>query len=165
MKLSMVAVLLVVAITGCKSNDCRPGDQFMSDDAQRDVWNATNAQAAAGARADGMLRPAHFSDGSLNSLGQEKLELMLRPESGGALPLVVYMNLPADDAQRKSRRNSVESYLVKLGLQAGQFKIEDGLNPAAVNAAAPLIQALPKTDSASSAGETGAAAGSDSQVK
>src|SRR4051812_3468386 len=74
-----------------------------------------NAQAAAGARADATLYPFHFEGARLNSTGQEKLDRMLPDENGAshdataattdvanASPMTVYLDVPADDANRRS---------------------------------------------------------------
>src|SRR3954463_5750908 len=51
-----------------------------------------DAMAASGARADATLSKPHFDGGRLNSLGEDKLALMLRDDDRPE-PMKVYLNL------------------------------------------------------------------------
>src|SRR4051794_18309148 len=69
------------------------GDQFRPDGEVRATQRFADAQTAAGARADATLHPYHFDCLDLNSLGQRKLDLMLKDDDACA-PIVVYLDLP-----------------------------------------------------------------------
>src|SRR5437867_1744243 len=66
-----------------------------------------DAQAAAGAQADASLSSEHFTGGKLNTLGQEKLKMMMQ---GGTLPAVVYLGT-VDDATANVRRQAIDDFL------------------------------------------------------
>jgi len=116
------------------------GDVFRPDDEARPVQRLFDVHAAAGARADASLRAAHFDGGNpsvLNSLGEEKLDLMLADDD--ALPLVVYVDVAKDDAT-PDRQRAVEVYLRDRGLAADQVKVVAGANPRTSTPTAPKIK-------------------------
>jgi hypothetical protein len=152
---SLVALVLMLLGTGCAKLSLHPNDDFLSENAaDRDSRQAADMQAARGARADGMLRAVHFDGSNLNSLGQQRIQLMMR-DNESSLPLVVYVNLPAEDSLATARREAVESHLKELGLKADQFRVEAGPNPASSSMAADRIA----EKASQSAGVTGAGAG------
>ena len=124
------------------------GEVFRPDDQPRAVHRFANAQSAAGARHDATLRADHFDHGTLNSLGQEKLDLMLKDDDA-ADPLVVYVDVPSnpDESGQASRMDSVKVYLKDRGLQDRQIRLEAGANPSARGPAAPGITAKRLIDS------------------
>jgi hypothetical protein len=83
--------------------------------------HALKAQAARGARVDGNLYLVHFDGETLNSLGREKLELMVQ---GGQGPLVVYLDSRASSAAEKS----VRDFLASQKSEA-EYRVERGGNP------------------------------------
>ncbi|MDB5294409.1 MAG: hypothetical protein JWO31_392 [Phycisphaerales bacterium] len=116
------------------------GEQFTPADEPRHVNRIIDAQAAAGARRDGTLRLCHFDAGNpaaLNSLGEEKLNLML--EDDDALPVVVYLDAGGDDALLSARQQSVKVYLRDRGLTEAQVTLVAGKNPGTF---APTARAL-----------------------
>jgi hypothetical protein len=136
------------------------GDVFRPDDEPRTVQRMFDAHAAAGARADATLHAAHFDGGNpsvLNSLGEEKLDLMLADDD--ALPLVVYVDAPKDDAS-PARQRAVEVYLRDRGLAADQVKVVAGANPRTSSPTAPRLKDMQAAAAAPapSAGNAGGAA-------
>ena len=90
-------------------------------------------QIAAGARTDATLRPYHFHEAELNSLGLEKLDHMVSgaPRDGA---LVVYLDVPSDGDEKAlaaARRKAVTEYLSGRGMAERSFRLESGHNPRA----------------------------------
>lgn len=127
--------------------EAKERDAFPAEDDSRAYRRSMIAQAAAGARHDGMLYDYHFDGDVLNSLGQSKLSLMLKANDS-AFPVVVYMNVP-DDARLKARENAVATYLIDSGLQDQQVKFEVGPNPNAKSSGAQNLARYNKTESES----------------
>jgi hypothetical protein len=141
--INWVAAAAVLGLTtGCHSSNNNPppstalihGEGFPPDSDMRAVWNIRTAQAAAGARKDGSLYEMHFDSAGLNSLGQQKLDLMLADEEP-ADPLVIYLDLPASTLTDKDRL-SVIAYLKDRGLPESQVSLKEGPNPRAAASAA-----------------------------
>jgi hypothetical protein len=145
---------LIVLAGGCQPShqDKLPSEDalFPADGAPRSVNDFTEAQAAAGARWDGMLYGYHFDATGLNSLGRQKLDLMMH-EPDAQWPLVVFMVMP-QGAQASDREDAVRRYLMDKGLHADQLRFELGYNPDATSAAAPNLERLSRTESDTSAG-------------
>ena len=136
----MTSALLVA---GCHHDTDPPPDRtdpFAGEPAVRQAQQFAVAQAATGAREDGTLRAAHFDGGNLNSLGQQKLALMVRDEDASG-PVVVYLDLPAGAAAPKARQAVVE-YLKSQGMAEAQIRVQDGPNPAVTSPAARSIEGL-----------------------
>src|SRR5688572_882342 len=90
---------LVIALTagGCSTAgdlEGRPADEFMAADEESAVTRLVNTQIAAGARTDATLRPYHFQDGALNSLGEEKLDFLFMTCDNKSGETVVYLDVP-----------------------------------------------------------------------
>src|SRR4051794_20197429 len=100
-----VAAALLALLGGCapegdKTDDgARPADEFRGADEVSDVTRINDQQIAAGARTDATLRAYHFHEADLNSLGREKIDLMLK-DGPGAGKLVVYLDVPAAGDKR-----------------------------------------------------------------
>lgn len=159
----MVAGLLVAALAGCQhhetNNDVRVrGEAFRPEGEERTVAKFVTVQTAAGARTDATLRPYHFDCGDLNSLGQEKLDLMLRDDDACA-PLVLYVDVPQDESTN-ARHDSIKVYLKDRGLTDAQIKLVEGSNPKNLNPAAPGIRALKLIESGAPVGVNPEPAGS-----
>jgi hypothetical protein len=117
------------------------GDQFRPDGEVRSVERFADAHAAAGARADATLHPYDFDCGDLNSLGQHKLDLMLKDDDA-CLPLVVYVDVPQGEGEGyDARRDSVAVYLKDRGLQDGQVKLVAGPNVSYMHPTASALRA------------------------
>jgi len=153
------AAALVAATAGCQSNSSEAsgtryhGEQFQNDDAPRAVRNIAAVQAATGARADATLHPSHFNAVGLNSLGREKIEMMLQDEESTP-PLVVYLDVPSAD-ECKADHQVVMDYLKGRGLAEAQYKVVDGPNPRELH---PAVDAIAGVQAIKQAGVSNAAA-------
>ena len=138
-----------------------PGEQFPSPDQPRHVHRVLDAQAAAGARHDATLRACHFDAGrpaALNSLGEEKLALMMNDDD--ALPLVVHLDAAGDEQLSAARQQSVKVYLRDRGLSADQVSVMAGRNAATYAPTAPRVRASREADAeASAVGQGGTGGG------
>ena len=153
-----------LATAGCGSDGSYDKDYFPSGD--RQVTKIADAQAAAGARSDGTLSSAHFDGGALNSLGQEKLDLMTSslPDEG---PLTIHMDVPTDGPFAQARKDAVAAYLKSSHLTDDQFKLVDGPNndtwtpseSALVNMSKTESDASGASGSSSSSSATGSSSG------
>ena len=133
----------VLVMAGCHHDTEPPPDRtdpFAGEPAVHPAQQFAAAQAATGAREDGTLRAAHFDGGHLNSLGQQKLALMVRDDDAAG-PMVVYLDLPSNTAAPKARQSVVE-FLKSQGLPEAQIRVEDGPNPAVTSPAARSIEHL-----------------------
>lgn len=142
----LAAAALVVLTAGCRHNEAQSsnviihGEDFPGDNDSRAIWQIRNAQAAAGARQDATLYAVHFDQGGLNSLGQQKLDLMLSDEQS-AEPVVIYLDLRSDSASDKDRQ-AVIAFLKDRGLQDSQIALKDGPNPHAAHSASDAVNQL-----------------------
>lgn len=121
------------------------------------------AQAAAGACADATLYNVHFDDCQLNSLGQSKLQLMLEARTPG-IPMVVYVDTPADSPLWAARTQCVRACLAKANLPESQLKLVAGINPQTLTPAKDLLDRLPKTESGSAVNPNAPAATPESPL-
>jgi hypothetical protein len=156
------SVLAMLASAGCQDQPDQPGYIGNSavgagtftrdDDDARAVDRFTTAQTANAARTDATLRPFHFEGPELNSLGQQKLDLMTKAERGDS-PLKVYLDLP-QDADQGTRREAVLVYLKDQGLKDDQIAIEAGpnLNPDNLHPAAQSMKMLHLLDAGAPVG-------------
>ena len=117
------AVVLLMLSGGCQPID----EHFEPEGAERSVHRFADAHAASGARADAMMHAYHFDGAELNTLGEQKLGLMLQDDDA-CEPLVVYMNVKEDD-QIDERMVAVTTFLKDNGLADEQIKFEVGPNP------------------------------------
>jgi len=111
--------------------------------------------AAAGARADGTLFAHHFDGSHLNSLGEQKLALMLQ-DGAAPTPLTVHLSLDPQSTTSKMRQAAVTDFLKDKGLTDAQIEIVYGDNPAARTPAAPQLQRISKTELGSAEAPGGA---------
>ena len=148
MKLTKImAGTLVLLAAGCNHDTKKDHqDDFFPDWRGSSVKKLNQTQTAAGARSDGMLYARHFDGEHLNSLGKQKLSLMLGDDTA-AKPMTVYLvNAGTGDLLEK-RKGSITAYL-KDGLRPDE-KVEfvNGTNPNAVHPAAESMARLGKTES------------------
>ena len=157
--------LAALVVGGChheKADEADAGDTFLEKDEVSDVVRLMDQHVAAGARTDATLRPYHFNHGVLNSLGRQKLDLMLGGldgESDGEL--VVYLDVPGgkdttapEYPLAAARQDAVTDYLMSKGLTEDMFHLESGPNPDNTFIAA---NAAPKADGAAPAAPAPAA--------
>jgi hypothetical protein len=149
--LTFAAVLFgAAAAAGCQTDKSSMTDFFPAEE-ERKVQHVANIQAASGARADPTLQPFHFDGGKLNSLGEAKLDLMLKDDDA-IQPLVVYMNVPDKDATYAARCDAVLRYLHDRGATADQVKLEVGPNPNVHSLASEHLSRMSRTENNSASG-------------
>jgi hypothetical protein len=122
---SLIAVLALAAMAGCHQNIQR-GETFDDLDHPTPIGLGVQAQAAAGAKADGTLYDRHFRGDTLDPLGQTKLDLVLKATAPGE-PVQVYLDMPDDHAA--ARRAAVNAYLASAGVPADKVELAVGPNP------------------------------------
>jgi hypothetical protein len=120
------------------------------------------AMAAAGARSDGTLSKHHFDGAGLNSLGEEKLALMLK-DGAAPSPLTVYLNLDQKARNAQQREAAVTTYLKDKGLDEKQIAIVYGYNPSSWSPAADPLSKMKKTETPETGGQ-GDSAGESSNA-
>jgi len=151
MKLTKImAGTLVVLAAGCHNDKPKAHeDAFFPDWRGSSVRKLEQTQTAAGARSDGMLYARHFDGAHLNTLGKQKLSLMLGDDTA-AKPMTVYLVNAGTGDLLESRKSSITAYL-KDGLRPDE-KVEfvNGVNPNAVYPAAESMSRLGKTESGKS---------------
>ena len=138
MKLSKTTILLAAALAlGCDANKTEEAQNalFKSDGEER-VSKFVNVQAANGARYDAMLYSHHFTAGHLNSLGRQKVLLMLE-DCENCDPIIVHLVNAGEGELLEQRKSSVELYL----------KTAEGHNKLAFHPAAPNLIRFNKTES------------------
>jgi hypothetical protein len=156
-----VAVIAALSLAGgCEKHmneDGRQfGDRFPSEDISTNpVGQFTTAQTAKAACEDANLFPQHFDGNNLNSLGQDKLALMLKADSNG--PLTIYIEPSKKDGANEARHKAVVAFLKDHGLPERQFKVESGYNIGSSTMARESIQRYGKTESGEMGGGSGAA--------
>ena len=129
MKLTyLLAGALVLLSTGCTKEQKSDNNPFFPDPAASSVRKYERSQTAKGARSDGMLYAHHFDGDRLNSLGRQKLTLMLADDSGETTMKVYLVDL-GDGAMLDARKNAVSAYL-KDGLRPDEkLEFVNGMNP------------------------------------
>jgi hypothetical protein len=129
-----------------------PGEQFTPSDEPRHMHRVLDAQAASGARGDATLRACHFDAGrpaALNSLGEEKLALMM--DDDDALPLVVHVDAAGDEPLSAARQQSVKVYLRDRGLADQQVTVVNGRNAGTYAPTAPRVKTARDADAKATA--------------
>jgi hypothetical protein len=120
---ALTALLLGSAVlAGC---GYQHGENFYADDAVRGTGQIAQAQCAAGAKDDAMLYDMNFHGDKLNSLGEGKLDLILKGTSAGD-PVFVYLNMPHD--QVAERQVAVTAYLKTAGISESKIVVAEGPN-------------------------------------
>lgn len=150
MKLPLAMVLVLAG--GCAEHT-KPDAAFDDEATIRPYRRMAEVQRSAGARADGNLHPAHFTDDAVNSLGRAKLDAMLANEET-VRPLTIHLAPMADRSALMRRIESVTAYLKDNGLNDAQLHFVTGLNDASYHSSASDLANLRKTDT----GEPGDAA-------
>lgn len=136
------ALALAVAVGCADQPPIAHGEDFTVQGQPTPMGRFAQAQAASGARTDATLCPQHFQGQDLNSLGQVKLDLMLRAAPANT-PVVVYVDLPHSTAREDlaACKLSVTNYLVDAGVPQGQIQLVEGPNPSSQS---PTAYALPE---------------------
>jgi hypothetical protein len=162
---AVLAGLGLSSFAGCQMDSSSMTDFFPPEDAPRATQQFQTVQAASGARNDATLQPLHFDGERLNSLGEAKLDLLLKDDDT-VEPVVLYMNVADKDSNFSARKDAVTRYLDDRGLPKEQVKFETGPNPNTHSLAVTHVAGLVKQEtSASSAGGVSSAsmAGGDTK--
>lgn len=131
-RLALLGALAAVAsLQGCQKDNGAGqvvhGETFPADEEARAVDRFVQVQSAAAARTDPTLNASHFDGGrGLNSLGEQKLDLMLRDDDRRR-PVVVYLDLPRE-AGTDGHREAVRAYLLDHGVGEGHIEFRSGPN-------------------------------------
>jgi hypothetical protein len=159
-KLSVMAAAAILSmVAGCQT-DSPEGvrrDAFVPDDQPRQLRSMLIAQEAAGARRDATLHACDFNIDGLNSLGQQKLDLMLTADEPTD-PITVYVDF-ADAEVPANTHHSVTEYLKTRGVPDGQVVVKDGSNPGASTPAADAVAGLHSISGGAASGATATGAG------
>jgi hypothetical protein len=143
----LVAVSFVTGVAVLSGCQTRPENDVAVEVAQ--VRAFARASAAAGAREDATLEKCHFTGPALNSLGEQKLDLMV-PDGDGAepsaKPMTVYLDVAADDANKGAYQDAVVKYLADKGITESDLKFALGPNPSTLHPAAKNGAQLDKLD-------------------
>ena len=126
------------------------GERYDAEDAARSTGLFAQSQAASAAKSDAMLYDRSFDGTTLNSLGQVKLDLILKATAGGQ-PVVVYLVVPHDSLA--DRQASVTAYLKNAGIPDGLIKITEGPNTKMTTPTANTLTSIYKADGTSFTGE------------
>ena len=140
--------LVIGLLAGCQSGSGRAihGEIFPPDEQVRPVDRMLEAQSASAARRDGTLNTYHFDrGGALNSLGREKLDLMLRDDDE-AVPLVVYLDVRDRAGGLAPYEDAVRRYLTDRGIGDGQVDFRTGPNLDYTRPARDGLRGLQKLD-------------------
>lgn len=160
----LAAGILGALASGCQNNN-KPktvhGEDFPEAGQTTQVQRFVRAQVQNGARTNATLYPYHFDGANLNSAGEAKLLAMIDDDNSES-PLIIYIDVPADDVLAAKRQQAADGYLKEAGLHAEQYKFVFGTNPNQKTFAAPEIVNYPKADSAEEASGAGGAGGSSS---
>ena len=124
-----LAILACVLAAGCTSSDY-DSDFFDFDPARSRTRTLLNAQAAKGAAEDQTLGRPHFDGTTLNALGRQKLDLMLRGNVLARGGVIRVAPLPGESEQARSDERamvaSVRSYLTACGVaEAEPVRVAD----------------------------------------
>src|SRR5438045_4963511 len=153
-------MLIALYTTGCEWNYNQQrqamGEFFPPNGEMRDVQRIERVQNASGAREDATLQPYHFDKGEVNSLGREKLSLMLDDDDTNN-PITIYLNLPQDDEFKAPRQDSIIAYLKDQGLEEKQVSFKPGNNPGNYHPAAEGLANYENTATGTATGGQGAA--------
>jgi hypothetical protein len=160
-------MLIALYSDGCNMADNQQrqamGEFFPPQGEVRDVDRIYRVQQASGARSDDTLQAYDFDKAELNSLGREKLSLMIDDDDANN-PLTIYLDLPKDDEFKAGRQDAIVAYLKEQGLEEKQIAFKEGENPATAHPATDGLTRLPKTETgiaAPSGGSSPAPGGTD----
>ena len=131
------------------------GERYDPEDAARSSGLFAQSMAAAGAKSDAMLYDRSFDGSTLNSLGQVKLDLLLKGTANGQ-PVTIYLNVPHDTFA--DRQTAVAAYLKNAGVPDQLQKLVEGPNTNAMSPSAYNLSSIYKGEGASMTGEAADAA-------
>jgi hypothetical protein len=145
---AVTGLICTALIVGCQP--IAHGEKFYGSDDVTNVGKIAQAQAAAGAKDDAMLYDKNFHGTELNSLGEGKLDLIVKGTPDGD-PVYVYLNMPHD--QVALRQAAVTAYLKTAGVADTKIIVAEGSNPNPSTPTAYNLGGLYKADGASFNGQ------------
>ena len=156
-KIFLVVSVAAIGSAGCKDDAARQrearepdtrqhGEQFLAAGELGTAQKVDRAQQAVGARADASLHACHFENAKLNSLGEEKLRLMMQGREDAGTPLIVFVDTPTNDPRFGEREDSIKQFCDANSLATNQLEIHHGMNPASISPASGHIQNLTKAE-------------------
>ena len=104
-----IAAISLATLIGCQNKDQNGFFKGEAAHGER-VKKFMQVQASNGARNDAMLYPHHFNGGHLNSLGRQKVLLMLE-DCDNCEPVVVHLVNAGEGDLLSQRKAAVELYL------------------------------------------------------
>ena len=147
MKLRNIWLIAFAAgLAGCSSPDKPKPDFFTAEKDSAQMKAFADEEATSAAIADSSLYPAYFTGSHLNSLGMQKLNLILK-DSDRPEMTQIYL---ADGADSAEHRDAVWHYLLAGGAKESQFALVAGTNPNSHTLARKNQDDLDKLNSASS---------------
>ena len=158
MKTSLKLIILGGSLfaAGCASaphdTDESYFNKFVPDGEPRRATIMADAQAAQGAREDGMLHAWHFDGKDLSPLGREKLASIADADS--VAPLTIHLDVKDDTFA--DRKKSVVAFLEDKGIADAHMVIVQGVNEDNLTPAVAGIATYAKTDTAGDAAGGGA---------
>jgi len=138
-------------VTGC--HPIIHGEQFIDKNEVTSIGKFNQAQSAVGAKEDAMLYDQNFHGSELNSLGEGKLDLIVKGTTAGD-PVYVYLNMPHD--QVAARQAAVTAYLKTEGVADTSIIVAEGPNTNPSTPTAYNIGAVYKGDGGSFNGSAAA---------
>jgi hypothetical protein len=147
---AIAGLIASALLTGCHTAPIAHGEVMYKNDDTTCVGRMSQAQAANGAKNDAMLYDHNFHGSELNSLGQVKLDLILKATPSGD-PVYVYLNMTHD--QVAARQAAVTAYLKTAGLADTKIIVAEGANPNPSTPTAYNMSGLYKKDGQVYAGE------------
>jgi hypothetical protein len=152
----LAASTTVLFAVGCNTNPPSENDTAHSKAEITETEQLEQTQEISGARYECTMYPDHFDGPGLSSLGTTDLDHVLA-DSHSTNPLVVYLDLPADDKYAQDRRSAVGRYLQdRGGLKPEQIEFHNGPNPAINSPAAIQLENYGKTNTDSGGGAAAA---------
>jgi len=151
--IAALAGLVVSALMAGCHGPIAHGEQFTDNNEVTSVGKFNQAQSAVGAREDAMLYDQNFHGNELNSLGEGKLDLIVKGTQTGD-PVHVYLNMPHD--QVAARQSAVTAYIKTEGVADDNIIVAEGPNTNPSTPTAYNIGAIYKGDGGSFNGSAAA---------
>jgi hypothetical protein len=146
---AFTTLALSALIAGCHHTEIAHGEKFYENNEPTHAGAFAQAQCANGAKDDAMLYDRNFHGTELNSLGQVKLDLIVKGTTKGDA-VTIYLNMPHD--QVAARQATVTAYLKTAGVKENKIIVAEGPNPNPSTPTAYNMGGLYKADGTSFSG-------------
>jgi hypothetical protein len=152
---ALSGLIAAVLVTGCAHSGAPApkqinGTDFVSEDQPTSIGRFSQAQCSAGAKEDGTLFDHNFHGDALNSLGQGKLDLIVKGTPAGD-PVLVFLSMTHD--QVAARQAAVTAYLKTAGVQEDKIIVAEGSNTNLTTPTAYNLGTMYKQDGTSFTGQ------------